>query len=92
MFGPATQRNSTVRVDIETLAKIFLGQLRIKIERVSVASEGVKQRLKLFRNTVVVCSVLLVQFETFSILLDSLRILFCCEEAIGLGLEVKLLS
>lgn len=84
MFGPATQRNCAVRINVETLGKVFFCKFWIEIEWISVASEGVKESFELFRNTVVIGSVLLVQFQALSVLVDCLGVLFGGEEAVGL--------
>ena len=84
MFGSATQRNCAVRIDVETLGKVLFGQFWIKIERVGVAPEGVKKGFELFRNTVVIGPVFVVQFEALSVLVDSFGVLFGREETIGL--------
>ena len=84
MFGPATQRNCAVGIDVKTLGKVFFGQFWIKIKGVGVAPEWVKERFKLFRNTVVIGSVFVVQFQAMCVLVDSLGVLFVGEEAIGL--------
>ncbi len=84
MFGPATQRKCIVGIDVQALGKVLLCKFWIKIKRVSVAPEWIKQRLELFWNTFVIGSVLVIQFQALSVLVDSLDVLFGCQEAIGL--------